>query len=65
MTSWDECAPAESNEGPTSEEILATTVPSWFVGLGVQVLLAGGLLGWAYARSRTPARRLPTGTRIA
>ena len=38
-----ECDPqyldgAEYRSGPTPEEIIATTVPSWFVGLGVQVL---------------------------
>ncbi|CAH0247030.1 hypothetical protein SRABI128_02822 [Microbacterium sp. Bi128] len=41
------------------------TVPSWFVGLFLQLLLAGGLLAWGIARTRTPARRLPPGTRIA
>ena len=44
---------------------VASTTPSWFVGLGLQVLLAAGLLWWAWARTRTPARRLPPGTRIA
>ena len=47
------------------DEILATTAPSWFVGLLVQLVLAVGLLLGAWARTRTPARRLPPGTRIA
>lgn len=64
---WDECALNQgyAEDSPTPREILASTVPSWFVGLGLQVLLTAGLLGWAYARTRTPARTLPPGTRIA
>lgn len=62
---WDECAPPVSESSPTPEDIIATTVPSWFVGLGVQLLLSVGLLWWAWARTRTPARKLPPGTRIA
>jgi len=62
---WDECSQMAEERYPTPKEILAQTVPSWFVGLGVQLLLAAGLLVWAYARTRTPARSLPPGTRIA
>lgn len=62
---WDECAPWDEDPYPTAQEILDQTVPSWFVGLGVQLLLAAALLVWAYARTRTPARALPPGTRIA
>lgn len=64
-TTYDECAPAQEQTYDTAEEIIAKTVPSWFVGLGVQLLLAAGLLVWAYVRTRTPARSLPPGTRIA
>jgi ABC-type transport system involved in multi-copper enzyme maturation permease subunit len=60
---WDECGPFEPS--PTPEEIIDSTVPSWFVGLGVQVVIAGSLFAGAWARTRTPARRLPPGTRIA
>lgn len=49
----------------TPQEIYDKTVPSWFVGLAVHVLLAAGLLVWGAARTHTPARRLPPGTRIA
>lgn len=61
---WDAC---EQNwfEGPTPEEQVEGTVPSWFVGLGMQALFAGALFAGAWARTRTPARRLPPGTRIA
>lgn len=66
---WDECDPDYYTNGeysgPDYEETIANTVPTWFVGLGVQVLLAAGLLWWAWARTRTPARTLPPGTRIA
>ena len=65
-TFYDECTqtPLEQNP-PTAEETVAQSTPSWFVGLALQILLAGGLLWWAYARTSTPARRLPPGTRIA
>lgn len=68
---YDECDPANytgdggNTDYRTPEEIIAMTVPSWFVGLAVQILLAAVLLWWAGARTRTPARTLPPGTRIA
>lgn len=52
-------------ETPTTEQQMQGTSPSWFIGALVQVLLAGGLLVWGWARTRTPAKRLPPGTRIA
>ncbi|MCR2793601.1 ABC transporter permease [Microbacterium sp. zg.Y625] len=61
---YDECAPSTGDD-TTPRDIIAETVPSWFVGLGAQLLLAGGLMAWAYRRTRTPARTLPRGTRIA
>lgn len=61
---WDDCSTA-TEEPPTPQEVIATTVPGWFVGLGVQVVLAGGLFAGAWARTRTPAKKLPPGTRIA
>ncbi len=67
-TRWDECDPTYSfgeSDDPTPEEIIDQTVPGWFVGLGVQLALAVLLLWWAWARTRTPARQLPPGTRIA
>ncbi|WP_431801993.1 ABC transporter permease [Microbacterium sp. bgisy203] len=65
---YDDCDPAGYGgyePGPTPEEVIAQTVPSWFVGLAVQIAIAGLLLWWAWARTRTPARTLPPGTRIA
>jgi len=61
---WDECA-GNYGDMRTPEEIMEGTVPSWFVGLGIQILIAGGLFAGAWSRTRTPARRLPPGTRIA
>ncbi|MBT2485105.1 MULTISPECIES: ABC transporter permease [unclassified Microbacterium] len=60
---WDECDPASLN--PNAEEVIESTVPSWFIGLGVQIVVAGSLFAGAWARTRTPAKRLPPGTRIA
>lgn len=60
---WDECDPASLS--PDAEDVIESTVPSWFIGLGVQVIVAGSLFAGAWARTRTPARRLPPGTRIA
>lgn len=64
---YDECKPGANVDTvyPDAEEVIASTVPSWFVGLALQLVLASGLLWWAWSRTRTPARRLPPGTRIA
>ena len=64
-TTYDECSPPPADEERTPEETIAQSTPSWFVGLGLQILLAAGLLWWAWSRTDTPARRLPPGTRIA
>jgi ABC-type transport system involved in multi-copper enzyme maturation permease subunit len=68
-TVYDECAAIRSGSmddpSPTPEEIWNSTTPSWFVGLGAHVVLAAGLLVWGIARTRTPARRLPRGQRVA
>ncbi|QTX06314.1 ABC transporter permease [Agromyces archimandritae] len=55
----------ESYESQTPKEIFDAAVPSWFVGLGIHVLLGAGALWWAWARTRTPAKRLSAGSRIA
>ncbi|MEV5072621.1 ABC transporter permease [Microbacterium sp. LMI12-1-1.1] len=62
---WDDCAPDLQNDRPTPEEVIDQSAPIWFVGMALQLLLAAGLMWWAWARTRTPAGRLPSGTRIA
>ncbi|MFJ4037476.1 ABC transporter permease [Microbacterium sp. NPDC090007] len=63
---YDGCTPfSQQQSSVTPEDQIAGTAPSWFVGLLVQVVLAGGLMSWGIARTRTPARRLPPGTRVA
>lgn len=67
---YDECEEARngfkgSNDYPTPEEIYASTVPSWFVGLLIHAILAALALWGATARTRTPSKRLPKGSRVA
>jgi ABC-type transport system involved in multi-copper enzyme maturation permease subunit len=62
---WDDCSRMPVEDSPTPEEMMAQTAPSWFVGMALQALLAAGLLWWAWARTKTPAGRLPKGSRIA
>jgi len=67
----DECAAALAGDldsaytFESAEEIIERTVPSWFVGLILHVVLAGLALGGGIARTRTPAGRLPKGSRVA
>lgn len=63
---YDGCATQSGSFGYTpSEERIEGTTPSWFVGLAVQIALAALLLWRAAVRTRTPAKRMPPGTRIA
>lgn len=68
---YDGCAEAlsgsadDSYDQLTPREIFETTVPSWFVGLLIHLVLAGLALWGAIARTRTPAGRLPSGSRVA
>jgi len=45
--------------------VFERTVPSWFVGLLIHLVLASLAMWGAIARTRTPAGALPTGSRIA
>ncbi|KQP01634.1 ABC transporter permease [Leifsonia sp. Leaf264] len=49
----------------TAEQIYAESVPSWFVGAIIHVVIASGALVWAWRRTDTPAKRLPKGMRVA
>ena len=62
---YNECDGPGYEEAPTAEEVINSTVPGWFVGLFVHLALAVGTLYWAWARTNTPAGRLPKGSRIA
>ena len=62
---YSDC-PAQPSDGFSSvEEQLEGTIPVWWIGLGLQVLIAAGLLWGGYRRLDTPAARLPKGSRVA
>lgn len=67
----DECAAALAGDLGAAypfvspQEIFDRTVPSWFVGLAIHLVLAVAALAGAVVRTRTPAGRLPTGSRVA
>ncbi|MBA4247960.1 MAG: ABC transporter permease [Microbacterium sp.] len=67
----DECSAAKEGDinlgylSETPREIFDRTVPSWFVGLLIHLVLAAAALAGAIARTRTPAGALPTGSRVA
>lgn len=67
----DECAaalsgdPSTAYESETPQQVFERTVPSWFVGLIIHLVLATAALVGAIARTRTPAGSLPTGSRVA
>lgn len=56
---------SEGPYGPTPRELHDAAVPSWFVGIGIHLLLAAGALFWAWRRTMTPTRRLARGSRVA
>jgi ABC-type transport system involved in multi-copper enzyme maturation permease subunit len=57
------CAYGEPTGSGTEEAWRGT--PVWPLGLGLQVVVAGGLLAWGRFRLATPAGRLPRGHRVA
>lgn len=60
-----DCTENSWTTSPSAEEVFDRTVPSWFVGLALQLVLAVGLLLGALRRTATPAARLPRGRRVA
>ncbi|MFD1720389.1 ABC transporter permease [Amnibacterium endophyticum] len=62
---YDACSESTYVPGPSEQQVLARTVPSWFVGLAVHVLLGALSLLAGLRALRTPARRLARGSRIA
>lgn len=64
---YSDCDP-ETQSGTnykTPEQTERDTVPSWFVGLAIHVLLGAAALLGAWRRTNTPARTLTKGSRIA
>jgi ABC-type transport system involved in multi-copper enzyme maturation permease subunit len=51
--------------GPTARSIIDSTTPSWLVGIGIQLVLAVAAVTGAWAKTRSPARRLSKGSRVA
>lgn len=61
-----DCNPGRNTgPSPSPQQTLARTVPTWFVGLAIHLVLALIALSAAVRAVRTPARRLSRGTRIA
>ena len=50
---------------PTPREIIDSSVPGWFVGLGIDLALAIAALWGAIALTHAPSRRLAPGSRVA
>ena len=62
---WSDGCQGGPESYPSVREQTDGLLPSWFVGLGVQLLVAVLLMWGGWARTRTPARTLPPGTRVA
>ncbi len=62
---YDACGTTQQYHSPTPREIIDRTVPSWFVGLLLQLALAAALLLGAARLTRAPSGRLAAGSRIA
>lgn len=63
---YDECDPESwNNQWRTPRENIENSTPSWFVGLAIHIVLGAALLVGAISATRTPARRLSAGSRIA
>ncbi|WP_290803311.1 ABC transporter permease [Herbiconiux sp.] len=67
---YDYCVDSTSTSwgGPeiaTGEELMRSGAPSWFIGLGLQTVLAGLALFGAWRATRTPSGRLASGSRMA
>ena len=68
-TGWDECKPYESSSSglssSESDSIFDKTVPVWWIGFGLQLVLIAGALWGGYRKLKTPAAKLPRGSRVA
>ena len=65
---YDDCAPAQftsEEDWQSGREVIESTTPSWFVGLGLHLLLGAALLVGGWSATRTPTGRLPRDSRVA
>jgi ABC-type transport system involved in multi-copper enzyme maturation permease subunit len=62
---YNDCGPGQNYTSPTPHQVIDRTVPSWFVGLLLQLVLAVALLLGATRLTRAPSGRLASGSRIA
>ncbi|MFB2597648.1 ABC transporter permease [Herbiconiux sp. P17] len=62
---WCHADGSQYDPGPTAEQLLRSGVPSWFIGLTIQVVLGALALFGAWLATRTPSGRLAKGSRIA
>jgi ABC-2 type transport system permease protein len=62
---FDGCEVGSVSTSPTNREVIESTVPGWFVGMAIHLVVAAGALFWAWRRTNTPAGRLPKGSRVA
>lgn len=58
-------ATCEQVDYPTAQEVIDSTVPAWFVGLGIHLALSVAALWGAIALTHAPSRRLAPGSRVA
>jgi ABC-2 type transport system permease protein len=62
---YNECKASQDDSSPQYRKTIDSTTPGWAVGMGIQLVLSAAALWGAYRRTRTPAARLPKGSRIA
>jgi len=65
VPTWSECGRFDGAPYPDAEEVIASTVPSWVVGLLLHLVLAAGLIAGAISRTHAPTRRMAAGSRVA
>jgi ABC-2 type transport system permease protein len=65
-TTQNDCATTNSDDSTSqARHTIDSTTPGWLVGLVIQLVLAAAAIVGAGLRLRTPAGRLPKGSRVA
>jgi ABC-type transport system involved in multi-copper enzyme maturation permease subunit len=62
---WSPTGAWQGLDTETAKQVYDRSVPSWFVGLAIHLVLGAGALVWAWRRTDTPAKKLPKGSRVA